>query len=80
MTWSDIKGHDEIVDRFRRALARVEVVYVDLDKFPRLGGAYEVTTVPAVFFVDRTGDIVDRLDRLEEPVPFLARVTKLLGE
>lgn len=62
-----------------RVLSAVEVIYVDLDKYPELGEAYGVAAMPDVFFIDRTGHIVDRLQNFEPPKEFVARVRKILG-
>jgi thiol:disulfide interchange protein DsbD len=62
------------------ALAKVELVMIDLDKYPQLGEAYGVAAVPDVVFVDRDGLIVDRVGTFEPPARFLARLQVLLGE
>ena len=61
-----------------KLLKDVEVVFVDLDQHPGLADAYNVTTIPDVFLVDRSGFIVDRLKNFEEPELFLKRLQKLL--
>jgi thioredoxin-like negative regulator of GroEL len=63
-----------------KLLARVEMVFVDLDKFPALGKSYGVESVPDVFLIDRDGMIVDRLQDFEPPADFLVRLKKLLAE
>ncbi len=67
-------GHPDVSKR----LQQVRLIEVDLDQHPTLGDAFGVTTVPDVFFVDREGFIVDRLDQFEPPQQFLARMDKLL--
>ena len=62
------------------ALSAVEVIYVDLDKYPALGEAYGVDAIPDLFFIDKSGRIVDRLQRLEPPENFVARVRKAFGQ
>ena len=60
------------------ALRSVELVYVDLDKFPDLGGAFEVAAIPDVIFADTEGRIVDRLQTFEAPEAFVARIRRVL--
>ena len=60
-----------------RWLEDVQVIYVDLDKYPALARAYQVTTIPDVIFVGRDGLIVDRLRAFEEPGPFLSRLKRV---
>ncbi len=59
-----------------RWLEDVQVIYVDLDKYPALARSYQVTTIPDVFFIGRDGLIVDRLRAFEEPGPFLSRLKR----
>ncbi len=61
------------------ALGEVELILVDLDKYPRLAKAYGVSSIPDVFFIDRDGWIVDRLKKFEAAGPFLTRVRNLLN-
>lgn len=61
-------------------LAKVAMIYVDLDKYPDLGKAYGVASVPDVLFIDRSGMMVDRLQQFEAPAPFLLRLKKIVGE
>ncbi len=68
--------HDSEVAKL---LDKVQLVYVDLDKYPALGKVYGVESVPDVFLIDREGMIVDRLHNFEPPEAFLARLKKLLG-
>jgi len=63
-----------------RALEGVEIIFVDLDQHPELAEAYGVTSIPDVFFVDRAGNVTDRLMTFEEPGPFLERVSTWLGK
>lgn len=65
-------GHPEVA----KALGEVEVIYVDLDKFPALGETYGVAAIPDLFFVDKSGRIVDRLQTFELPGAFVARIRK----
>lgn len=67
-------------ERVASVLDRVQLIYVDLDTNPDLGKAYGVVSVPSVFFIDREGFVVDRLQDFEPPGPFLARVNNLLGD
>ncbi len=66
--------------RVAGVLGRVQLIYVDLDTHPDLGKAYEVVSVPSVFFIDREGFIVDQLQDFEPPAPFLARLKNVLGD
>ena len=59
-----------------KALREVEVIYVDLDKFPMLGETYGVAAIPDLFFIDTSGRIVDRLQNFEPPDAFVARLRK----
>ncbi len=59
-----------------RLLKDVQVIYVDLDEYPALASAYQVTTIPDVFFIGRDGLIVDRLRAFEAPGPFLSRLKR----
>lgn len=61
-------------------LAKVAMIDVDLDKYPELGKAYGVASVPDVLFIDRSGMIVDRLQQFEAPAPFVLRLKKIVGE
>jgi len=61
-------------------LAQVQMVYVDLDKNPKLGDWYGISAVPDVVFVDRNGIIADRLNEFEPPEGFASRVRKLLSQ
>ena len=63
-----------------KMLAKVAMIYVDLDKYPDLGKAYGVASVPDVLFIDRSGMIVDRLNQFEPPAPFMLRLKKIVGE
>ncbi len=62
------------------AFRSIEVIYVDLDKYPALGDAYGVDAIPDVFFADKSGRIVDRLQNFEPPEAFVARVRKVFGQ
>lgn len=68
--------HPEVV----KALRSVEVIYVDLDKYPALGDAFNVVAIPDVVFVDSAGSVVDRLQTFEPPETFVARVRKIFGQ
>ncbi|MFQ5504489.1 MAG: thioredoxin family protein [Planctomycetota bacterium] len=61
-----------------KALERVDVVFVDLDRHPELAKAYGVTSIPDVFFVNAEGVIIDRLRKYEPAAPFRQRLEKLL--
>ncbi len=63
-----------------KALAEVEVIFVDLDKHPALAKAYGVSSVPDVFFVDAAGKVTDRLRAFEPSAKFLARIARWLGK
>ena len=63
-----------------RLLEQVQVVFVDLDVYPKLGKAYAVESVPDVFLIDRNGFIVDRVRNFEPPAAFAKRVGSLLRE
>lgn len=61
-----------------RLLEQVQVVFVDLDLYPKLGKAYTVESVPDVFLIDRNGFIVDRIRNFEPPAAFAKRLGNLL--
>ena len=63
-----------------QALEAVEVIFVDLDEYPALAEAYNVSSVPDVFFVDRNGLVTDRLKAFEGSTEFLARLKRLLED
>ncbi len=62
------------------ALRSIELIYVDLDKNPALGEAYGVAAIPDLFFIDKSGRIVDRLQKFEPPEEFVARVRKAFSQ
>lgn len=62
------------------ALEGVTVIFVNLDDHPELAKAYDVSSIPDVFFVNAKGKVVDRLRSFEEPKPFLERLAKMKGE
>jgi len=62
-----------------KLLDKVQLVFVDLDKYPTLGTAFGVKSVPDVFLIDRKGMIVDRLRNFEPPAEFLIRLKRLVG-
>lgn len=62
-----------------KLLQQVQLVYVDLDKYPALGTAFGVESVPDVFLINREGMIVDRLHNFEPPGEFLVRLKRLIG-
>lgn len=66
--------HPDVV----KALRSVELIYVDLDKYPTLGEAFEVNAIPDVIFVDESGRIVDRLHNFEPPAVFVARLRRFV--
>ncbi len=61
-------------------LSAIELIYVDLDKYPTLGEAYGVVAIPDVFLIDSTGRIVDRMQKSVPPKAFVTRVRKALGQ
>ena len=61
-------------------LSALELIYVDLDKYPALGEAYGVVTIPDVFLIDSSGRIVDRMQNFVPPKAFVTRVRKALGQ
>ena len=63
-----------------KVLERVQLIYVDLDKYPALGTVYGVQSVPDVFFINREGFVVDRLQNFEPPDAFLVRLKALTAE
>ncbi len=66
--------------RVAKVLERVQLIYVDLDKYPALGTVYGVESVPDVFFINREGFVVDRLHNFEPPDAFLLRLKTLTAE
>ncbi len=69
--------NDEAV---KKLLTKVELVRIDLDKYPELAELYAVKSVPNVVFVDADGFIVDRLQRFEPPAEFARRLERLNGQ
>ena len=63
-----------------RVLSAIELIYVDLDKYPTLGEAYGVVAIPDVFLIDSSGRIVDRMQKFVPPKAFVTRVRKALGQ
>jgi len=63
-----------------KLLEKVQLVFVDLDKYPALGKAFGVKTMPDVFLIDQNGMIVDRLHNFVPPADFLVRLKMLFGE
>jgi thioredoxin 2 len=63
-----------------KLLEKVQLVFVDLDKYPALGTAFSVASVPDVFLIDRNGMIVDRLHNFVPPEAFLVRLRKLVND
>ena len=57
-----------------KALEGVELIFVDLDKHPKLAEAFGVKSIPDVFFINTEGLVVDRLRKFEEAKPFLERL------
>ncbi|MCZ6652046.1 MAG: thioredoxin family protein [Planctomycetota bacterium] len=68
--------HPEAAEVF----SAIELIYVDLDKYPALGEAYGVVAIPDVFLIDRSGRIVDRMQKFVPPKAFVARVRKAFGQ
>lgn len=66
--------------RVAESLRSVEMVYVDLDKYPTLGDAYSVAAIPDVIFAEPDGRIVDRLQEFESPEKFVSRLQRLFGK
>jgi len=62
-----------------KLLDEVQLVFVDLDKYPALGTAFGVESVPDVFLIDRKGMIVDRMHNFVPPVNFAVRLNRLLN-
>ena len=63
-----------------KLLDKVQLVFVDLDKYPALGTAFDVKSVPDVLLIDRKGMIVDRLHNFVSPADFLVRLKRLFDE
>ena len=63
-----------------KLLDKVQLVFVDLDKYPALGTAFDVKSIPDVFLIDRKGMIVDRLHNFVPPADFLLRLERLLDK
>ncbi len=63
-----------------RLLEQAQVVFVDLDVYPKLGKAFAVESVPDVFLIDRNGLIVDRVRNFEPPAAFAKRLGSLLRD
>ena len=63
-----------------RVLSAIELIYVDLDKYPMLGESYGVVAIPDVFLIDSFGRIVDRMQTFVPPKAFVTRVRKALGQ
>ena len=61
-------------------MEQAQVVFVDLDVYPKLGEAFAVESVPDVFLIDRNGFIVDRVRDFEPPAAFAKRVGNLLRD
>jgi len=61
-------------------LSAIELIYIDLDKYPAIGEAYGVVAIPDVFLIDSSGRIVDRMQRFVPPKAFVTRVRKALGQ
>lgn len=62
-----------------KRLAKMELIYVDVDQHPLLAKAYGVASVPDVFLIDAEGHVVDRLRNFEPPDRFLGRLGRLIG-
>lgn len=63
-----------------KVLESIQLIHVDLDKYPALGIVYGVESVPDVFFINREGFVVDRLHNFEPPDAFLVRLKTLTAE
>jgi thioredoxin-like negative regulator of GroEL len=61
-------------------LSAIELIYVDLDKYPTLGEAYGVVAIPDLFLIDSSGRIVDRMQEFVPPKTFVTRVQKALDQ
>ncbi len=61
-------------------LSAIELIYVDLDKYPMLGEAYGVVAIPDVLVIDSAGRIVDRMQEFLPPKAFVTRIRKALGQ
>ncbi len=61
-------------------IGAIELIYVDLDKYPALGEAYGVVAIPDVFLIDSAGRIVDRMQQFVPPKAFVTRVRKAIGQ
>jgi thioredoxin-like negative regulator of GroEL len=66
--------HPDVAQR----LSAVQMVEVDLDKSPELGGWYGVSAVPHVVFISQDGIIVDDVRNFEPPDAFLRRLERLV--
>ncbi|MCH9033573.1 MAG: thioredoxin family protein [Planctomycetes bacterium] len=66
--------------RVAKVLESIQLIYVDLDKYPALGTVYGVESVPDVFFINREGFVMDRLHNFEPPDAFLVRLKTLTAE
>ncbi len=62
-----------------KALRAIELIYVDLDKYPALGEAYGVAAIPDLIFADKSGKIVDRLQTFEGPEDFVRRLRRVFA-
>ncbi len=58
----------------KELLQEVELVFVDLDKNPKLGKLWGVHTVPDLLFINADGRVFDRLRKYEAAVPFAKRL------
>jgi len=61
-------------------LSAIELIYVDLDKYPTLGEAYGVAAIPDVFLIDSSGRIVDRMQEFVPPKAFVTRLQEAFGQ
>jgi thioredoxin len=61
-----------------RLLEKVQLILVDLDKYPSLGEAFDVKSVPDVLLIDSEGMILDRLHNFVPPEDFLVRLERIV--
>src|SRR5262249_16197635 len=65
-------------DRLAPVLKEFEVVVVDLDQAPALGGFYGVSSVPCVILVDAQGTVLARVLGYAPPSEFERQLRKVL--
>jgi thiol:disulfide interchange protein len=62
-----------------KMLTQLECIMVDLDQFPGLAKAFEVSSIPDLLFIDTRGRIRDRLKRYEDAKAFGKRLKAFLA-